>query len=58
MRALVYRMSDGTVVKTLAEARSLAKPFTTKMENVPETMKKHPAKRQAILDTTGVVIPQ
>ena len=58
MRALVYRMSDGTVVKTLAVARSLAKPFTAKMENIPETVKKHPTKRQAMLDTTGVVIPQ
>ena len=58
MRALVYRMSDGTVVKTLAEARSLGKPFTAKMENIPETTRKHPTKRQAMLDATGVVIPQ
>ena len=36
MRALVYRMSNGTVVKTLAEARKLGQPFTAKMETVPE----------------------
>ena len=58
MRALVYRMSDGTVVKTLAEARKLGQPFTAKMETVPETTHKHPSKRQALLDTVGVVVPQ
>ena len=58
MRKLTYRMQNGTVVNTLAEARKLGQPFTAKMETIPETTRKHPSKRQALLDTVGVVIPR
>ncbi len=55
MRALKYRLSNGTVVNTLAEAKASGNEYTAIMENVREAGSAVSPKRQAMLDKYGFV---
>jgi hypothetical protein len=55
MRALKYRLTDGTIVNTLAEAKASGKEYTAVMENVREADSAVSPKRQAMLDKYGFV---
>ena len=42
MRALVYKLNDGTTVRTMAEAKESGQQYTTEMEEVKTPFKDTP----------------
>lgn len=42
MRALTYKLNDGTVVKTMAEAKASGQAYTTQMEDIKTPFKDTP----------------
>ena len=42
MRALTYKLNDGTVVKTMAEAKASGQTYTAQMEDIKTPFKDTP----------------
>lgn len=57
MRYLHYKLANGTIVNTYAEAQASGKPYTEVLENVPTPLGRISPKRKEMLDTYGFVTP-
>lgn len=49
MRALIYKLNDGTTVKTYAEAKVSGQVYTAQMEDIPRSLCVAP-KQKKMLD--------
>ena len=55
MRNLVYRLTNGTIVKTYKEAVASGQGYKAEMVNIEEPLGKLPVKREAMLKKFGYV---
>ena len=58
MRRLVYKLANGTVVKTLAEAQLSGQAYVTKLEEIKNERLKRSPIAQAMLDQFGYISPK
>ena len=58
MRRLVYKLANGTIVKTLAEAQSSGQTYVSKMEEIKSEKSKRSPIAQAMIDQFGYVSPK
>ena len=55
MRKLVYKITDGTTVNTLREAKESGLPYTVAFENILTEKAPLSAKRQELMNKFGFV---
>ena len=48
MRALTYKLNDGTVVKTMAEAKAGGQRYTAQMKDIPRPLHVAPKQREML----------
>ena len=58
MRRLVYKLANGTIVKTLAEAQSSGQTYVSQMEEIKSERPKRSPIAQAMIDQFGYISPK